>query len=108
MIVHTISKTITTFDKPNVYTRSKQWFNAFLNSLSLRTGDYVTYRNCPYPYVEADIWRIRDIQEVRHLVEWDAFGDPKAIQIVNSKGEMRWVTKDSLSRVHHSKVEIKL
>jgi hypothetical protein len=87
---------------PPVYTleyKHKLGYAAYIGRLIYRKGDYVCKVNATYPYKAENYWRVKDIQEVHHLVSYHhQTGLPFCINLVNAKGDDIWVTANEIFR----------
>lgn len=98
---HTPPVTRTSPADYNRHWRTKQGYADYLKRVSYEKGDYLILRSLSsYPYKPEDYWRVKEIQEIHHLVQWnDTSGLPYCFYIINSEGRFRWITIDMAFKI---------
>jgi hypothetical protein len=83
--------------------KTKLGYAEYLNRLIFKKGNYVCKTTARYPYTPDMYWRIKDIQEVVHLVSFHPYtGLPFCINIINMNGDDIWVTSSEIFTIHNA------
>lgn len=81
--------------------KGKLAYARFLQQLTIQKGDYICRKNnSSFPFKREDYWRVQDIQEIHGLADFNIYGTPKCLYLVNGDMNHMWVAPDEIFKVH--------
>lgn len=76
---------------------TKYGFALYLKDLPFKKGEYVVMRNTSFPYVSANIFKVKEIQEIHFMVDMDdTHNSPRCIIIENKFNVQRTECREAL------------
>ncbi len=69
---------------------SKEHYSLWISEQPFKRGDYVCRRYAPWPAVQDDLFRVCQLQEVRHFITFDEAGFPLALEVATAMGDRFW------------------